>query len=114
MNAFQREKLERLFIGVCTAQSDGRMEDIDARVEEHLELLLRKGLRVCLPLGLIGKVEREHAEHVNDQRPLHERNGARRVLRLTLRKQLVSAEVDHRGRHSCKTGDRCLREYLAA
>ena len=108
-----REKLKGPFVRVGSAKPNGRMEDIDARIEEYLELFLRKRLGIRLPLCLVREVECEHTEHVDHQRPLHERDRARRVLSLTLREQLVSPEVDHRRGHGCKTHDCRLSQHLA-
>ena len=110
----QREELQGLVIRVRAAKADGGVEDVDARVQEGLELCFGPRFRIRLPLVLIGEVQREHAQHVDHERPLHKVDRARRVLLRALTEKLVAAQVDHRRGNYRGAGRRSLREHAPA
>ena len=87
-----------MVVPVGPADPHRDVEEVDAGIQVALDPRSEE-LRVRVPLVLEREVERHRAQHVEDRRPLHEVDRARRVLRLRPREELEAAAVDEGERH---------------
>ena len=90
-----RDEVQRVRVRVRPAGADGDMKNVDPRILILLEFLRSEELGVRLPFREQREVERQWAEHVDDERVVDEAHGALRVLGRRRREQPVAPEVEH-------------------
>ena len=91
-----RDEIQRVRVRVRPAGADGNVKNVDPRFLILLELFGAEELGVRLPFREQREVERQWAEHVDDERVVDEAHGALRVLGRRRREQPVASEVEHR------------------
>ena len=83
---------KRIFAGVRTADPDGVMETGNAGRAKLRDILVAERLGI----GLGREIDLERRQHVDHQRPLDDRDRARRVMGGRGGEQAIMAEIDHR------------------
>src|SRR5690606_30345446 len=97
------EEAEGVAVGVEAAEPDGRVEDRDPGLADLAQVVRRERLGIAVPPRLPFPVEREEAEHVDDQGALDQPDRTRRVLLRRVGEEAIPAQIDH-GREDRRAG----------
>ena len=84
------EELKALIVRIRPADADRRVKDVDARALELLEVGRGERLGRLRPSRLEREVQREDAEHVDDERPLHQARSCARSNRHSIERTAES------------------------